>query len=128
MRYLIVLCMMASCCPHDGLREHGLENAPDDRFQLYDAARESGCELRGDIYWVKEPIENQRYPYPLAGYCSNDACGFEIHVASLGMPSACRTALAHELGHGCLNTSNEQMAENYGQALLVKAGHCYGLD
>jgi len=118
MRWLALL--LLACCPHgDTLVDHG--GGPPDAPAMYDAARSLGCDLKGDVTWTTGVIHCSFYPEGCGGTCLWNGCGAEIEVVTA--PSACQTALGHELGHWCLKTEDEDAANAYQAELRKMIGY-----
>jgi len=119
MRWLALL--LLACCPHgDTLVDHG--GGPPDAPAMYSAARSLGCDLKGDVRWTDALIPCSEAASGLCwGTCATNGCGADISVEAA--PSACQTALGHELGHFCLKTTDEDEANAY-QAELRKMIGC----
>lgn len=123
-RLALILLLASGCgypCPEvDGVAMTGVEPAPyaDLVFQV---VKETGCEVNGRVNWFdKKVCDNDGC---ISGLAGRDACGnVSIFVYTFGDGrDATRTALAHELGHICLNTQSNSDAEVFAQAVNNEA-------
>jgi hypothetical protein len=110
-------CMMDGTPP--GVRQHGASAQGADRV-LAVATGKCGRDLRGDVTWLPaEPLDCGGVP--ASGCGGPGGCHLSVRVARL--EPATSSALAHEIGHYCLDTADEDLAQGFANEVNMEALH-----
>lgn len=89
---------------------------------VIEVVADTGCEIRGYLTWF-----NRKVPYPGGGFYGGmsgfDASGnpvLDVYTFADGR-DATRTTLAHEWGHICLRTDDDNKAEAFANLINAEA-------
>lgn len=115
-----LLATVAACCPftdhgidHSFIYGSSLREPPEGTATMLQVVEERCPGLAGEVIWTEDPACTARFTGGAWGCASWGACAFLIEV--WWAERVTDTALAHELGHVCLRTPDEERASAWAQ-------------